>query len=249
MLLQTHHLTKRYGELTIVNDVELQVHSGQRHAIIGANGAGKSSLFHLISGRLQPSSGRVEFQGQDITGLPPHLIVRRGLARSFQITNVFGDLTARENLRLSFQARHAYSSIWSARAILHDSAEKAAGMIENLNLVRVADQIAGTLSYGDQRRLEIGLALAAEPALLLLDEPVAGMSQAASHEIVALLHRIPRHITLLLIEHDLDIVLKLSDHITVLHRGEVIADGTPEAIQENARVQTAYLGQRTVDSE
>jgi branched-chain amino acid transport system ATP-binding protein len=242
MILQTKGLTKRYGELTIVDRVDLNVTAGTRHAIIGANGAGKSSLFHLITGRLNPTSGNVLFNGEDITGRSAHKVVKCGLSRSFQITNIFVELTARENLRLAFQAAYAYTSIWSGLKIMRASAEKAQALIESLRLHSVADQIAGTLSYGDQRRLEIGLALAAEPKLLLLDEPMAGMSQSAANEMLALLRAIPRSITLLLIEHDLDMVLKLSDHITVLHRGQVLAEGGPAEIQNDSRVQEAYLG-------
>jgi branched-chain amino acid transport system ATP-binding protein len=242
MLLETKGLTKRYGELAIVDQVNLSVTAGTRHSIIGANGAGKSSLFHLVTGRLKPTSGYIFFNGEDITGRSAHDVVKRGLARSFQITNIFFALSARENLRLAFQAAYAYNSIWSSQAIMRASAEKGQSLIESLGLKAVADQIAGTLSYGDQRRLEIGLALAAEPKLLLLDEPMAGMSQAAAHEMLVFLRAIPRNITLLVIEHDLDVVLQLSDRITVLHRGQILAEGDPAEIQNDKRVQEAYLG-------
>ena len=242
ILLETKGLTKRFGQLTAVQQVDLQVRAGDRHAIIGANGAGKTSLFHLITGRLPPTAGSVHFRGREITHLAPYAIARMGLARSFQITNIFARLSVRENIRLAVQARHRHWTIWSGRAIMAGTADRAMALLDRLNLKRAADDIAGTLSYGDQRRLEIGLALATDPVLILLDEPTAGMSQAASHEIVDLLRQIPRNITLLLIEHDIDVVLRLSDRITVLHRGEVLAEGTPKDVEADPRVQAAYFG-------
>jgi branched-chain amino acid transport system ATP-binding protein len=223
--------------------VNLAIFAGERHAIIGSNGAGKTSLFHVITGRLRPTLGRVYFRGIEITALPPYRIARMGLARSFQITNIFPHLSVRENLRLGFQAQRRRRRPWEAgRSILAETAERAADLLERLNLSVVADAVSGTLSYGDQRRLEIGLALAVDPVLILLDEPTAGMSLAATHEIVDLLRQISRNVTLLLIEHDIDVVLKLSDRITVMHQGEILAQGTPAEVERNSRVQDAYFG-------
>jgi len=242
-LLEVRGLTKRFGHLTAVRHVDLDVAAGERHAIIGSNGAGKTSLFHMITGRLRPTMGNVHFRDTEITALAPHHIARMGLARSFQVTNIFPHLSVRENLRLGIQAQHRHQRAWwSDRSIMSDTAERATHLLGRLNLLVAADAVAGTLSYGDQRRLEIGLALALDPVLILLDEPTAGMSLAATHEIVDLLRQIPREVTILLIEHDIDVVLKLSDRVTVMHQGEVLAQGTPNQVERNPRVQDAYFG-------
>ena len=241
-LLEITGLTKQFGQLAAVRDVDLQIAAGERHAIIGANGAGKTSLFHLITGRLQPTAGNIHFRGADITGLAPHRIVRMGLARSFQVTNIFPRLSVRENLRLGIQARCGQR--WrSARAIMAATQEQASELLKRINLSSVEDNIAGTLSYGDQRRLEIGLALASDPVLVLLDEPTAGMSLAASQEIVALLQETPRAITIVLIEHDIDVVLRFCDRVTVMHQGTILAQGKPREVESDARVQQAYFGE------
>jgi branched-chain amino acid transport system ATP-binding protein len=241
-LLEITGLTKQFGQLAAVRDVDLQIAAGERHAIIGANGAGKTSLFHLITGRLQPTAGNIRFRGAEITGLAPHRIVRMGLARSFQVTNIFPRLSVRENVRLGIQARRGQR--WrSARAIMAATQEQASELLKRINLFNVEDKIAGTLSYGDQRRLEIGLALASDPILVLLDEPTAGMSLTASQEIVALLQETPRAITIVLIEHDIDVVLRFSDRVTVMHQGTILAQGKPREIERDARVQQAYFGE------
>jgi branched-chain amino acid transport system ATP-binding protein len=242
-LLKIRSLTKRFGYFAAVHNVDLDVAEGERHAVIGSNGAGKTSLFHMITGRLRPTAGSVYFRDTEITGAAPYKIVRLGLARSFQITNIFPNLSVRENLRLSVQARRGGASYFG-RSIITDTAVRAAELLQQLQLSAVADAAAGSLSYGDQRRLEIGLALALDPMLVLLDEPTAGMSLAASEEIVELLRQIPRATAILLIEHDVDVVLKLADHVTVMHQGEVIARGTPDEVQRDAGVQDAYFGGR-----
>jgi branched-chain amino acid transport system ATP-binding protein len=242
IILRTRGLTKRFGQLAAVQGVDLDVAAGERHAIIGANGAGKTSLFHLITGRMSPSAGSVYFLDSDITGRSPHLIARMGLMRSFQITNIFADLSVRENLRLAAQARYGSRDLWFARSVMAETADLATDLLDRLRLGHAANQTAGTISYGDQRRLEIGLALANDPALVLLDEPTAGMSQAASHELVEFLERLPRTVTILLIEHDIDVVLKISDQVTVLHRGKILAQGNPKEIENNPLVQEAYFG-------
>jgi branched-chain amino acid transport system ATP-binding protein len=245
-LLEVHDLTKRFGQLAVVQQVDLRVEAGERHAVIGSNGAGKSSLFHMITGRLRPTSGRIRFCDREIAGLAPHRIARMGLARSFQITNIFPRLSVLENVRLSVQARPlCHRERPAVRSGLAETRSRAMGVLESLHLSAVAHSLAGTLSYGDQRRLEIGLALALDPILILLDEPTAGMSLAASREIVDLLHGIPRSVTMLLIEHDIDAALKLSDRVTVMHQGQVLAQGTPAEIQHDSRVQDVYFGGRT----
>jgi branched-chain amino acid transport system ATP-binding protein len=241
-LLEITGLTKQFGQLAAVRDLDLQIAAGERHAIIGANGAGKTSLFHLITGRLQPTTGNIRFRGADITGLAPHRIVRMGLARSFQVTNIFPRLSVRENVRLGIQARRGQR--WrSARAIMAATQEQASELLKRINLFSVEDKIAGTLSYGDQRRLEIGLALASDPVLVLLDEPTAGMSLTASQEIVALLQETPRAITIVLIEHDIDVVFRFCDRVTVMHQGTILAQGKPREVESDARVQQAYFGE------
>ena len=245
-ILETRGLTRRFGSLTAVREVELAVAAGERHAVIGPNGAGKTTLFHLVTGRLQPSAGRVRFRDKDITGLAPHQIGLLGLARSFQITNIFGRLTVRENVRLAVQAQHGRRGIWwGGRALMAETADCAMTLLERLNLASMAGATADTLSYGDQRRLEIGLAIATGPALLLLDEPTAGMSRAEAHEIVDFLQQIPRDVTILLIEHDIDVVSRLSDRVTVMHLGAILAQGTADDVQHDSRVREAYFGGET----
>ncbi len=242
-LLETRGLTKRFGQLAAVQRMNLQVAPGERHALIGPNGAGKTTLFHLISGRLRPTEGSVSFQDADITGLAPHKIARLGIARSFQITNIFPRLSVRENLRLAVQAQNRRRGIrLGSRSVAADTADRAGTLLERLNLTVMAETAAGTLSYGDQRLLEIGLALAMNPVLILLDEPTAGMSRGEAHDIVDLLSQIPRAVTILLIEHDLDVVFTLSDRITVMHSGKFLATGTPTEVEGNALVQEAYFG-------
>ena len=242
-ILETRGLTKRFGRLAAVREVDLGVAAGERHAVIGPNGAGKTTLFHLITGRLRPSAGSVRFQDSDITGLAPHRIALLGLSRSFQITTIFARLSVRENMRLAVQARHRRRRTWwGGRAVIAETADRATALLEQLGLAAAADAPADTLSYGDQRRLEIGLAIAASPVLLLLDEPTAGMSRAEAHDIVSLLQDIPRDVTILLIEHDIDVVSRLSDRVTVMHLGAILAQGTAEDVQQDRRVREAYFG-------
>lgn len=246
-ILETQVLCKNFGHLTAVHEMNLRVISGERHALIGPNGAGKTTLFHIISGRLKPDSGSVLFQGAEITGMHPHEIARLGIARSFQITNIFPNLSVRENVRLAIQARHSNRKTrWGGRSVLAETAEIAWSYLEQLNLTAMADMPAGTLSYGDQRRLEIGLTLAMEPVLILLDEPTAGMSRAEAHDIVELLRQIPRSVTIMLIEHDIDVVFSLSDRITVMQSGRLLAEGTPSEVERNKKVQEAYFGGEAV---
>lgn len=242
-LLETRRLTKQFGRLTAVREVDLCVVAGERHALIGPNGAGKTTLFHLVTGRLRPNAGTVHLRDTDITGLAPHQIGLLGVARSFQITNIFARLSVLENMRLAVQAQDGRRGRWwGGRSVIAETTDRAMTLLEQLKLAMAADASADTLSYGDQRRLEIGLAIAANPALLLLDEPTAGMSRGEAHEIVDLLQRIPRDVTILLIEHDIDVVSRLSDRVTVMHLGAILAQGTPDDVQRDARVREAYFG-------
>ncbi len=242
-LLDIRCLTKRFGSLTAVDNLSLDVQAGERRSVIGPNGAGKTTLFHIVSGRFKPDEGQILFRDTVISGLQPHKIARLGMARSFQITNIFGALSVLENVRLAIQARDTQTGSGPARrSNIADTTARAMDLLGRLGLASHSDAPAGTLSYGDQRRIEIGLTLAMEPSLVLLDEPTAGMSRGEAQEIVELLETIPREVTIILIEHDIDIVFKLSDRITVMTAGQVLADGTPSEIEQSERVQEAYFG-------
>jgi branched-chain amino acid transport system ATP-binding protein len=234
---------RTFGALTAVNGVTLAVAPRERRAIIGPNGAGKTTLFNLITGHLAPSGGRILFEGAPIGALPPHAVARRGISRSFQRTNVFPRLPVQENLRLAAAAtgRGSYDLVGSIDR-LWVPLERARAAAEAVGLTDRLDAPAGTLSYGEQRQLEIGIALATRPKLLLLDEPTAGMSPEETHRMTGLLAGLPRDITLLIIEHDMDVVFSLADRITVLHFGEVLAEGTATEVRSDPRVYEVYLG-------
>jgi branched-chain amino acid transport system ATP-binding protein len=244
VILEIDGVGKQFGALAALNRVSLSVAPGQVFSIIGPNGAGKSTLFNVISGLHQPTTGRVRFDGADITGLPPEEVNRRGLAKTFQITNVFPEISVLDNVRVAAQSRAAESgrlrSLWRRP----DVDDAALSLLEAFGLVGRADELAENLSHGEQRYLEICLALATEPRLLLLDEPTAGMTPGETRDATALIRRIAleRGLTLLLIEHDMSVVMGISDRVAVLHFGEKIAEGTPEEIRHDARVIEAYLG-------
>jgi branched-chain amino acid transport system ATP-binding protein len=242
-LLELQGLQRRFGALVAVNRVSLAVPPRERRALIGPNGAGKTTLFELITGRLAPTAGTIRLAGEAIGGLAPHRIARRGVARSFQRTNVFPRLTVRENLRLAAAAdgRGSYDLL-GAVTRLRAPLQRAAELAEAVGLGDRLDAVAGTLSYGEQRQLEIGLALATRPRLLLLDEPTAGMSPEETQRMTELLAGLPRDITLLIIEHDMDVVFSLADRVTVLHFGEVLTEGTVDAVRADPRVYEVYLG-------
>lgn len=241
--LRTVGLTCSFGALRAVAGVDLSVETGELRAIIGPNGAGKTSLFNLLTGRLSLSAGRIFVSDREATGLPPHAISRLGVARTFQRTNVFPGLSARENVRIAAQSRrHHLFSLFRPTTSLVDVGETADRVIDEIGLDDLGDRLATELAYGDQRLLEIGIALATAPRLLLLDEPMAGMSPGETERTAQLIRRLAGRITVILIEHDMDVVLSISDRITVLHQGAVIAEGTPQQIQADLRVQDAYLG-------
>lgn len=246
-ILHTDGLTKRFGELVAVDDVNLSVERGEFRSIIGPNGAGKTTTFNLISGALSPSEGTVWFNGENVTGLAAHDRVRRGMARSFQISNVFGGLTVRENVRLAAQSTFDRSfspvdSFFKPTDEFPDVLGRADAVLDRIDLADQAETVANALAYGDRRRLEIGIVLATDPDLVLLDEPTAGMSGDETRETIALIEDVLADKTLVLVEHDIDLVMSLSDRITVLHYGQILAEGTPAEIAASEDVQDAYLG-------
>jgi branched-chain amino acid transport system ATP-binding protein len=240
-ILRTEGLTVHFGGLAALNNVSLVVPTGQIRGIIGPNGAGKSTFFNCLTGLLRPTRGRIVFTGEDIAGLPPHEISRKGIARSYQITNILPGATVLENVRIAAQSRrHNWSMLRHHRAY-PDVIERARAVLADVGLRDKEDELAANLSHGEQRNLEIGIALATEPRLLCLDEPTAGMSVAETHTSVELIRRIARGLTILIVEHDMEVVMGLAHMVTVLNYGEVLAEGTPAEIQANPRVQEVYL--------
>ncbi|MEV4098728.1 ABC transporter ATP-binding protein [Nonomuraea sp. NPDC049649] len=234
-------LGKRYGSVVAVDDVSLEVRQGARHAIIGPNGAGKSTLFALIAGTIRPTSGRVHLFGEDVTGLPDHRRARRGLAKTFQRSSVFGSMSLLQNVLLGAERRHGGPARVVGRHT-RKAVEAAQAHLNRVGLLDRAEVRADLLSHGERRQLEVALALAVEPRVLLFDEPTAGMSAAETDRFVEIVEALPRDITVLIIEHDLDVVFTLADRVTVLHLGAVIADGSPDDIRASELVQQTYLG-------
>ena len=249
-ILRTDGLLKEFGNFAAIDDVSIAVEPGEFRSVIGPNGAGKTTLFNLISGALPVTEGTVTFQGEDITDLPPEQRIRRGMARSFQISNIFGGLTVRENVRLAAQALHREE--YGLREALFRPTDRYDGInadtdriLDRIGLAGVAEETAASLPYGDKRRLEIGVVLATEPELVLFDEPTAGMGPEETQNTIDLIEEVLVDQTLILVEHDIELVMDLSDRITVLHRGEVLSEGTPEEIAEDEAVRDAYLGGMT----
>lgn len=246
VILETQNLRKEFGGLVAVSDVNIQVKASALHSIIGPNGAGKTTLFNLLSGNLKPTSGRVFFQGKDITDLPAHQTVHLGIGRSFQITNIFPNLTVFENIRLAAQAvGNDNFKFWQHYRHFQRYEDRAEQVIMQIGLQDQAHLLAQTLPHGDKRKLELGIILACDPKLLLLDEPTAGM---AREEIPLLMNAINQireqgDRTIMLVEHKMDLVMNVSDWITVMHQGQILAEGTPSEIAANEIVQAAYLGE------
>jgi branched-chain amino acid transport system ATP-binding protein len=240
-VLRTEDLSVRFGGLAALNGVNFEVQQGEIRAVIGPNGAGKSTFFNCLTGVLRPSAGRILFNGDDITGLPPDRISRKGIARSYQITNILPHASTLENVRIAAQSRrHGWSMLTHHRAF-GDIIEKAQAVLETVGLGGKGDELAANLSHGEQRNLEIGIALATEPRLLCLDEPTAGMSAGETDDTMALVRRIAKNLTILIVEHDMTVVMGLAHRITVLHYGAILAEGTPAEIQNNPRVLEVYL--------
>jgi branched-chain amino acid transport system ATP-binding protein len=242
VLLRTEDVTRLFGSLIAVNRVSLSVRRGELRSIIGPNGAGKTTFFRLISGEMPPSSGRIWFDGRDITGLPQYAVARLGVAKSYQITNVFPHLPVLENVRVAVQGYRRAFDFWSRADRLVAVKARAAELLETVGLRKKADVLAAHLSHGEKRHLEIAIALAGDPSLLLLDEPTAGMSPEETDETMRLIRELADLRTVVLVEHKMKVVMRISDRVTVLHQGEVLADGTPDEIRSNPLVQSTYLG-------
>jgi branched-chain amino acid transport system ATP-binding protein len=245
-ILSVRGLTVRFGALVAVNDVSFDAERGRITSVIGPNGAGKSTLFNLISGAIAPRAGRTLLDGADVTGWTPDRLLKAGLARSFQITNLFFELSVRENLRLAAQFVQPGPQL--ANVLRPVSASRVAlarvdELTERFGLHDKLDELAGYLSHGEQRRLEIAVALAARPRLLLLDEPTQGMSHTDTQDTAALIRSLAGDLSILLIEHDVELVMNLSDHVVVMHQGAKLAEGTPQAVRANPAVQAAYFGE------
>jgi branched-chain amino acid transport system ATP-binding protein len=240
-LLRTENLTIRFGGLTALNNVNFAVEREEIRAIIGPNGAGKSTFFNCLTGVLRPTAGAIRLGGDDITGLSPDRISQKGIARSYQITNILPNATTLENVRIAAQSRRHGWSMFTHHRAYRDIIAKAEAALDAVGLLGKAGELAANLSHGEQRTLEIAIALATEPQLLCLDEPTAGMSAAETRETMTLVRHIAKDLTILIVEHDMQVVMELAHRITVFHYGEILAEGTPAEIQENPRVMEVYL--------
>lgn len=242
--LQTRNLVKRFGGFVATNDVTLNVEAGARHALIGPNGAGKTTLINLLTGFLEPSAGTVILKGEDVTRLAQHQRVKHGLARTFQINRLFSEMTVLESVTLAVCERRGLGARWWNPVGSHvEAIDEAAGLLAQLRLLDVAHHETRSLAYGKQRLIEIALALAAKPSVLLLDEPAAGVPTGESRELFETIAQLPREVTILLIEHDMDLVFRFADRISVLVNGGLVVEDTPEAIAKDKRVKEVYLGE------
>lgn len=241
-LLRTCGLTKAFGGLKAVDGVDFAVRPGELRAIIGPNGAGKTTFFNLITGMFPPTAGRIFFRGEEITGLPSHRVARKGIGRTLQITSLFPNLTVYENVWIAAQSSRRIFNPLVHFSWLRDVEQKTRETLERLGLADKAADVVANLSHGDQRLLEIGVALATQPQLLLLDEPTAGLGPSETEEVTKTIRSLAGTTTLILVEHDMDVVMAVADTITVLDQGRVISEGPPAQIQQDARVRDAYLG-------
>jgi branched-chain amino acid transport system ATP-binding protein len=235
-------VTRAFGALRAVDDVSLHVAAGQKYAVLGSNGAGKTTLFNAITGDFPPTAGRILFFGEDITALPPHERIRKGLRRTYQSSLLFRDLTVRDNLFLAVRGIASGRFSFLRAGAGHASTLATEDLLHRVRLDHLADEPVANLAHGQQRQLEIGMALAGAPRLILFDEPAAGLSPAERRELVALLRGLPTHMSFVLIEHDLDIALRVVERVTVMHNGRVLKHGSPEEVENDPQVQAIYMG-------
>ena len=246
--LETEGLHKNFGGISACTDVSLRVARGARHALIGPNGAGKTTLINLLTGVLTPSAGRILLEGEDITGTSPHRRVRRGLARTFQLNQLFADFTPLESIGLAVSERLGHGGDWWRVAGSRLSLDAdIVGLLERFRLAEVMHERVATLPYGKQRLLEIALAIACQPRVLLLDEPAAGVPEEERHEILAAVASLPREVTVLIIEHDMDLVFSFAERISVLVNGSLYTEGSPDEVAKDPRVKAVYLGEEAAD--
>jgi ABC-type branched-subunit amino acid transport system ATPase component len=244
LALETHGLEKQFGGLKVTRDLSLRVEQGARHALIGPNGAGKTTAINLLTGVLRPDSGRILLHGNDIAGLPVHTRVLRGLSRTFQINQLYADLTPLETIGLAVSERLGRGGDWWRRmGTREDVNAEIAETLASFHLLEVMNELTATLPYGKQRLLEIAVAIAAKPRVLLLDEPAAGVPESERHDILAAVAALPREVTVLLIEHDMDLVFSFADRISVLVSGALLVEGPPDEVARDVRVKAVYLGE------
>jgi branched-chain amino acid transport system ATP-binding protein len=241
-ILKTESLTKNFGGLAAVFEVDFVLEEGRLQSIIGPNGAGKSTFFKMISGEITPSGGKIWFKGEDITGIPQHIVSHKGIATSYQITNIFPKLSTFENVRIAVQSRKTSFNFWTRADGHQDINKKTIQILETVKLSDKKDALAANLPHGDQRHLEIAIAIATEPVLLLLDEPTAGLNPVETVETTELIKKIAKGLSVILVEHKMKVIMNISERITVFHDGKIIAVGTPEEIQQNETVRKVYLG-------
>ena len=240
--LTLSNVTRAFGALRAVDDVSISVAAGQKYAVLGSNGAGKTTLFNAITGDFPPTAGRIQFFGEDITLLPPHERIRKGLRRTYQSSLLFRDLSVRDNLFLAVRGVASGRFSFLPARPAHASSAATDDLLDRVRLTHIADESVANLAHGQQRQLEIGMALAGAPRLILFDEPAAGLSPAERRELVALLRSLPAHMSFVLIEHDLDIALRVVERVTVMHNGRVLKTGTPSEIENDSQVQAIYMG-------
>lgn len=244
VIMELRDLHKDFSGLKVLFGINLSLQKGEKHAIIGPNGAGKSTIFNLITGKYTPSRGKVFFKGKDITGYPPNEITRMGLARSFQITNIFRTMTVFENVRNAVLSKNnARLDVFSRLSKMNGIVEETERILSQIGLLEKKNEMAGELAHGHQRAMEIGLTIATDPELILLDEPTAGMSTEETKEAVKLIEQVSKGRTLVIVEHDMEVVFSLAHRITVIYYGQVLASGPPEEIRNDQRVKDAYLGE------
>jgi branched-chain amino acid transport system ATP-binding protein len=242
--LKLENVSRIFGALKAVDDVSLSIEAGERRAILGSNGAGKTTLFNCITGDFPPTAGRISFFGEDVTAMPPHERIRRGLRRTYQISLLFKELTVRDNLFLAARGVNNGRMSFLRPRQAHPTRVATEEVLERVRLTHLADTPVANLAHGQQRQLEIGMALAGAPRLILFDEPAAGLSPAERRELVALLAALPKHMGFVIIEHDLDIALKVVDRVTIMHNGRKLKEGSPEEIQDDEEVQSIYMGHK-----